>query len=73
MVIKDDLALQLKNPVLWQQTVELMRDYGVDLFYELGPGRVLAGLNKRIIPDVRTFNVDSIERLKQLSKSGITA
>lgn len=46
--ISDKLAAQLVSPVRWQQSMEAMLADGVDNFYEIGPGRVLAGLMRRI-------------------------
>ena len=39
---------QVKSPVLWADSLVKMIDSGVDQFYEIGPGRVLRGLLKRI-------------------------
>ena len=46
--IKDILVKQVVNPVLWETSVRSMLDSGIDEFYEIGPGRVLTGLLKRI-------------------------
>ena len=46
--IKPLLVRQLSNSVKWQQCVEAMVADGVDTFYEIGPGKTLAGFNKRI-------------------------
>ena len=54
VAIKDDalvvpsLVKQITSPVLWEDSVNVMVDQGVNLFVEVGPGRVLAGLIKRI-------------------------
>ncbi len=45
---KAGLIDQLSSPLLWEETIQGMRDEGVDLFIEVGPGRVLSGLLKRI-------------------------
>ena len=42
------LVKQVENPVLWEKSVRAMLDSGVDQFYEIGPGKVLKGLLKRI-------------------------
>lgn len=55
--LKQNMLEQLCNPVLWTQTMQLMADSGVETVVECGPGKVLSGLNKRI---VRSFNVGSI-------------
>ena len=46
--IRAALAAQLYQPVRWVQTIEWMRDQGVNEFFECGPGKVLAGLTRRI-------------------------
>jgi [acyl-carrier-protein] S-malonyltransferase len=47
--IRDALARQLYRPVRWVETVQAMAAQGVELIAECGPGKVLAGLNKRIV------------------------
>ena len=46
--IKDALVRQLYMPVRWTESVEYLKNQGVDSIYEIGPGKVLAGLIKRI-------------------------
>jgi [acyl-carrier-protein] S-malonyltransferase len=46
--IRDALVRQLANPVQWTQTIDRMRNSGVKRVIEMGPGKVLCGLNKRI-------------------------
>jgi len=46
--IKELLVQQLYRPVQWVETVNAMKSQGVDSLYELGPGKVLMGLNRRI-------------------------
>lgn len=46
--IKDALIRQLYNPVRWTETVQHLKDEGVETLYECGPGNVLCGLAKRI-------------------------
>jgi [acyl-carrier-protein] S-malonyltransferase len=46
--IRDNLARQLYNPVQWVRTIQAMRAQGVERIIEAGPGKVLAGLCKRI-------------------------
>ncbi|GLT17966.1 malonyl CoA-acyl carrier protein transacylase [Vibrio zhanjiangensis] len=47
--IKDALVRQLYSPVRWTETVQLMSEQGVEKLFELGPGKVLTGLTKRIV------------------------
>jgi [acyl-carrier-protein] S-malonyltransferase len=48
-VIKANLVSQLSEPVLWTQSVMLLAELGVTATVECGPGKVLSGLNKRIV------------------------
>ncbi len=50
--IRDALARQLYSPVRWVETIQAMAAQGVELIAECGPGKVLAGLNKRIVDNV---------------------
>lgn len=54
------LDLQLTKPVLWEDTIKNMINDGADEFYEIGPGKVLQGLVKRINPDVKVFGIDKL-------------
>ena len=64
--IKEELLKQLRSCIQWQPSVEYMINKGVNVFYEIGPGGVLAGLIKRINPGVQTFNISGIENIAQL-------
>ena len=48
---------QIYSSVYWTQTIQKMAEEGVEIFVEIGPGKVLAGLNKKIIPDAAVYNV----------------
>lgn len=56
---RDALIRQVSRPVRWQQSVEKMLADGVTLFVEIGPGKVLTNLVKRIAKDVERVNVES--------------
>jgi [acyl-carrier-protein] S-malonyltransferase len=56
--IKDLLYRQLDSPVRWEETVRNMINDGIEEFYEIGPGKVLQGLVKRINPDINCFGID---------------
>ena len=49
---------QVTSPVRWEETINNMIKDGYDEFYEIGPGKVLQGLVKRINPGVQCFNID---------------
>jgi len=56
--IKNLLYEQIISPVPWVEIINNMIKDGIDEFYEVGPGKVLQGLVKRINPDVKTFGID---------------
>src|SRR5574344_453803 len=60
---------QIYSSVHWTQTIQKMVKNGVDTFIEIGPGRVLAGLNKKIAPEVNMFNVYDEESLENTIQS----
>ncbi|EKT63968.1 ACP S-malonyltransferase [Providencia burhodogranariea] len=53
--IRDALVRQLYNPVRWTETVELIAGQGVEQLVEVGPGKVLTGLTKRIVSNLTAF------------------
>lgn len=63
--IKNLLHQQVTSPVRWEETITNMIADGFDEFYEIGPGKVLQGLVKRINPDVKLFGIDKFEDLEQ--------
>lgn len=67
--IAGTLQKQMCNPVRWQTTVENMIAAGFDTFIEVGAGKTLSGLVKKIGADVRVFNVDSAETLAETVKA----
>ncbi|MEY0975989.1 ACP S-malonyltransferase [Providencia rettgeri] len=56
--IRDALVRQLYNPVRWTETVELMAEQGVEHLIEVGPGKVLTGLTKRIVSNLTAVAVN---------------
>ena len=63
--IKDALVRQLHNPVRWVETVQAVQAMGVATSAECGPGKVLAGLIKRIVADMPCIALTSIEALEE--------
>ena len=66
---------QICSSVHWTQTIENMIQNGVDTFVEIGPGKVLAGLNRKINPQVTTYNIfdkDSLENTVAAFKSELS-
>ena len=64
--IKEELLRQLCNCVQWQRSIEYMVDNGVSAFVEIGPGKVLTGLIKRINKNVKTVNIGDVEAIRNL-------
>ncbi len=67
--IKQALIRQLYNPVRWTETINKLSDKGVDTILELGPGKVLQGLIKRINKNINCLAVNdlaSLEKAQQL-------
>jgi [acyl-carrier-protein] S-malonyltransferase len=59
------LIEQVSRPVRWTESVQQMEKQGVQTVVELGPGRVLGGLVRRISKNIRTLNVEDARSLEQ--------
>ncbi len=57
------LPKQIYSSVLWTQTIQNIQNSGITEFIEIGPGKVLAGLNKKISSEIKTYNVFDYESL----------
>ncbi|MCG7371101.1 ACP S-malonyltransferase [Pseudomonas luteola] len=57
--LKQSLLAQLYSPVRWVESVQLLADKGVTQLVECGPGKVLAGLNKRCVKGIETYSLDA--------------
>lgn len=68
--IKEELLTQLRHCVQWQRSIEYMVNDGVNTFIEIGPGKVLTGLIKRINRDVKTLNIGDAEAIRSLDNGG---
>lgn len=66
---RDELLNQLTSSVQWQKSVEYMLGQGVKSFIEIGPGKVLAGLIKRISRDAEMLNIGDAAAVKNLSST----
>lgn len=64
--IKEGLIKQLTNPILWQKCIERLLGDGVEDFYEIGPGRVLTSLMKRISRKTKVTNISTAQSLKEI-------
>jgi [acyl-carrier-protein] S-malonyltransferase len=65
--IRQQLVAQLTSPVRWAQSMQYMLDNGVEAFYEIGPGRVLAGLMRRIQRRATIRSINSADALAKLA------
>jgi [acyl-carrier-protein] S-malonyltransferase len=65
--IKESLIEQLEHPVLWSKSIMSMEKIGINNFYEIGPGNVLKGLNKRINRKLNTVNIGTLQELENLN------
>lgn len=63
--IKQRLVEQLYSPVRWEESVQTLMNNGVDTFIEIGPGKVLAGLIKKINRRATVFSVYDIQSLNE--------
>ncbi len=63
--IKANLIAQADHPVRWIACVNTMRDFGADTYVECGPGKTLAGFNKRIDKALKSLNVENVESLQK--------
>lgn len=66
--IKELLGQQVYSPVKWIQSVELMISKGIDTFIEIGPGKTVSALIKKINKDVKVINIDKVTDLEKLSE-----
>jgi len=64
--IRQGLVKQLTSPILWQKCMEKLIGDGIEKFYEIGPGRVLTGLMKRIDRKIKVINVSTLQGLQEL-------
>ena len=61
------LRAQITGSVRWVESVQALAALGVDTFIEFGPGMVLTGLVKRILPDARTLNVGTAQQVRDFA------
>jgi [acyl-carrier-protein] S-malonyltransferase len=66
--IRDALVRQAASPVRWVETIRRMREMGVTHVIECGPGKVLAGMTKRIAPEVQSLALADRATLEEALK-----
>jgi [acyl-carrier-protein] S-malonyltransferase len=65
--VKELLVTQVWSPVRWEESVRRITGDGIEQVLEIGPGKVLSSLMKRIDPKVETKNIEDIQTLKKIS------
>ena len=66
--IRNALVRQLYSPVRWTETVEKMSHSGVEVLVEIGPGKVLNGLTKRIVDSLQVTSVNDVKSLDAVNE-----
>ncbi|AMD94394.1 ACP S-malonyltransferase [Leptotrichia sp. oral taxon 847] len=64
--IKKELYNQTFGPVKWVDTINKLSENGVTKIYEVGPGKVLAGLIKKINKEIEVINIENVENIENL-------
>ena len=68
VAIRNALVRQLYSPVRWTETVEKMAQNGVEVLVEIGPGKVLNGLTKRIVDSLQAVSVNDVKSLDSVEE-----
>jgi [acyl-carrier-protein] S-malonyltransferase len=68
-LIRSNLMAQVTEPVYWQRGIEAMVQAGVTRFIEMGPGKTLQGMNKRIGVSVGTYSIEKWQELEMVLQS----
>ena len=71
--IRQGLVKQLVEPILWQKCMEKLLSDGVETFYEIGPGKVLTGLMRRISRKTRVTNISNMSCINKLKSKVVPA
>lgn len=66
--IKDLLVRQVSSGVRFRESIQVMVDYGVDTFVEIGPGKTVAGFIKKTDRALKVINIEKIEDLEKLNE-----
>jgi [acyl-carrier-protein] S-malonyltransferase len=67
--VKQELITQICACVQWKQSIDYMVDFGVTTFLEIGPGKTLSGLVKRISRDAQVSNIGDIDSILRLHRN----
>jgi len=69
--IKKNLIIQVTSSVRWSQSIKTADQSGITLYLEIGPGKTLTNMNKRIEPKGLSLNIDKISDLEKISQLSI--
>lgn len=64
--LKEELYRQTFGPVKWVDTITVLAENGINKIYEVGPGKVLAGLIKKINKEIEVINIESVEDINNV-------
>jgi len=67
--IKENLVKQLYSPVRWEESIRRIAGQGIDTFLEIGPGKVLKGLLRRIDSNLKVRNIERMEDVKSVTRN----
>jgi [acyl-carrier-protein] S-malonyltransferase len=65
--IKQLLVKQIYSKVRWRESINFMEKNKINDYIEIGPGKILSGLVKRILPNSNTFSINSIDDIKKMN------
>ncbi len=65
--LKDLLVMQIENRVRWRESILNMINKGITQFIEIGPGKILSGLVKRINKDVQVVSINNLDEIKNIN------
>jgi [acyl-carrier-protein] S-malonyltransferase len=67
--VKELLVAQISSPVRWEESMRKMIEKGIEQVLEIGPGKVLSGLMKRIDGRIESKNLEDLRTLKSIEHS----
>jgi len=66
--IRENLVRQLYSPVRWEESIRRIAGQGIDTFFEIGPGKVLKGLLRRIDSNLKVYNIEKAEDITRITQ-----
>jgi [acyl-carrier-protein] S-malonyltransferase len=64
--IQNELYNQTFGPVKWVETIQKLKELGVETIYEIGPGKVLSGLIKKIDSDINLVSIENVNNINEI-------